>query len=263
MRHQVGIGEEVLAGDLPLPPRAPVVEARETAGRTPRSSASSRVVAFEEGVAIGELRLPRDAAQLVRALQQSSAFESSASPLCSARVLDFERQIGSAGIGAMYARRLKTFNPSRPGLIVGVRGPLHVRRADRRVLAEAVLVVDAPQPAAAVALRELVPVQIERLDRVRARLESADRRELERLPRVGPVAAAAAAFGGAVVEQEAVPELVLRAADGEVDRVLADATATCPIASRRKVLGPNDDTSSPNAAGTEPYVRSPTALTLP
>jgi hypothetical protein len=27
--------------------------------------------------------------------------------------------------------------------------------------------------------------------------------------------------------------------------------------------GPNDETSSPKAAGTEPYVRSPTTLNLP
>ena len=58
-----------------------------------------------------------------------------------------------------------------------------------------------------------------------ARLEAADRGELERLARVGPVAAAAAAFRRAVAQQEAVTELVRRAADGEVEGVLADRRA--------------------------------------
>ena len=52
-------------------------------------------------------------------------------------------------------------------------------------------------------------------------MKPADRRELKRFPCIRPVTAAAAAFGGAVVEQQSVSELERRAADGEVNRVVA------------------------------------------
>jgi hypothetical protein len=117
-----------------------------------------------------------------------------------------------------------------------MRGPSHVRGADRGTLG-AELVVDAPQAAAEVVLRQLVPVQIERLDRVMPGLEPGNRRELKRLPRVGPIAAAAAAFGRAVVQQEAMAQGVLRAADGQIDGVLADAQRLSRSPADVQVLG--------------------------
>src|SRR5262249_4733688 len=69
--------------------------------------------------------------------------------------------------------------------------------------------------------------------------KAANRRELERLARVRPVAAAAAAFGRTVVEQEAVTEPVLRPPDDEIQRVLAyrfDRVSRSP--SNREIFGP-------------------------
>jgi hypothetical protein len=56
-----------------------------------------------------------------------------------------------------------------------------------------------------------------------AGLEADDGGQLERLAGVRPVAAAAPAFGGAVVQQEAVPKPVLGAPERNVDEVLAGA----------------------------------------
>src|SRR5262249_4172397 len=109
----------------------------------------------------------------------------------------------------------------RPELVIRV--PLHVRRAERRLLPDRVLVVRAPQPAAGVGLRQVVLVEVEGLERVVARLEARDGGELEGLPRGAPVAAAGAALGRPVPEQEAVPELVRGAADGELQEVLVVA----------------------------------------
>ena len=65
MRDEVGVREEVLAGDLALPPRAPVVEAEEQ--RVERLvGAGRRIVALEERISIGELRLPVDVTRVDR-----------------------------------------------------------------------------------------------------------------------------------------------------------------------------------------------------
>ena len=54
-------------------------------------------------------------------------------------------------------------------------------------------------------------------------LDPADGRHLVRLARAAPEAAARAALRGAVVDQHAVAELVLGAADDEVEGVLAES----------------------------------------
>src|SRR4030095_15682981 len=73
---------------------------------------------------------------------------------------------------------------------LGIRGPLHVGRTERRVLADRIFVVHAPELALGVRLREIVSFQVEGLQRVRAGFEAADRREIERLARTGPGLAA-------------------------------------------------------------------------
>ena len=117
--------------------------------------------------------------------------------------------------------------------------PSHVRCTKRRLLirADGVFVVDSLQTASTVAFLEFVLVEIEGLDRVGLGLEAPNRRELKGLSRVAPIAAAAAAFRGTVVEQKAVSQAVLRAANGEVEGVLAKPQRLSRAPAYRKVLG--------------------------
>lgn len=92
VRLEVGVGQEVLAGDLTLPPVAPVVETDEQ--RIERFVVRRlRVVAPEKRVAVGERRLPVDVAESVGALRRPRVgVERLAVPL--RRVLELERQAG-------------------------------------------------------------------------------------------------------------------------------------------------------------------------
>ena len=68
-------------------------------------------------------------------------------------------------------------------------------------------------------------------------MEPRDRRELERLAGVGPVAAARATFSRAVKQQEAVSEAIARTANGEVERVLANRQGVAGPPSEIRILG--------------------------
>src|SRR4029450_8169611 len=108
---------------------------------------------------------------------------------------------------------------------VGIRMPLHVGGPERSVLTHRVLVIHARELAVGPGLRQLILLEIERLEGVWTGFEAADRRELERLAYAAPVTAARAALRGAIPQQHAVSELVASAADREVEHVLAVADA--------------------------------------
>ena len=73
---------------------------------------------------------------------------------------------------------------------------------------------------------------------MRPGLHAADGGELEGLARVGPVTAAAPAFGGPVPDQKAVTELVLRPPDDEVQGVLAHRQGFARPPADGEILGP-------------------------
>src|SRR4051812_49181758 len=215
---QVGVGEEVLAGDLALPPGAPVVEAGEQ--RVERLAPRGlRIVPLEEGVAVGELRLPGDAGELVGRLGRPRVGEQQVAVLL-AGVLELERQVGEPREGGRVGAGVEHPEPVAQRLLGGVRADVEVRHAEGRGLAERELVVGAPDLGPGVALRHLVAVEVEHLEGVGAGLEAHHSGDLPGLAGVGPEAAAAAPLPGAVPQQHAVADLVGRAPAVDLEQVL-------------------------------------------
>src|SRR6185503_18907256 len=99
------------------------------------------------------------------------------------------------------------------------------------------LVVPTDQPRSAVAFVELVFVEIEEFAQMRAGLHASNRRKLEGLPPVGPIAAAAPAFRRAVPEEKAVAEPILSPADGDVHQVLSRSDGLAGAPSDGGILG--------------------------
>ena len=95
VRNHVAVRDEILAGDLALPPRAPVVEPEEQRIEV-LVRGGLRIVALEERVAVRERRLPAHVAQLVGALQRPRiGLEGVAVAL--GRVFELERQLREVG----------------------------------------------------------------------------------------------------------------------------------------------------------------------
>ncbi len=192
MRFQIRVGQEILAGNLALPPGAPVVEAqKQWIERFVRRS--GRVIALKERVTIRELRLPRDVAELIGALQ-CPRVRVEGLAISFRRIFELERQVRRTREWRRVGAQVHDVQSVALGLDRRLGEPLHVGRAERRVLAGVEFVVGSPEPAAAVALFQFVLIEIEELGDVSARREAGDRGELERLTGVGPVAAPAAAF---------------------------------------------------------------------
>src|SRR5262245_34758271 len=87
---------------------------------------------------------------------------------------------------------------------------------------------------------------------MRAWMNAADRRQLEGLARVGPVAAPTSTFRGPVVQQESVPELVLVPANAEVERVFAKRQRFAGAPPDEHVFGAERRDVPPEAQGHRP-----------
>ena len=97
--NEVGVRQEVLARDFTLPPLAPVVEAEKQRDRN-LVGRRRRIVALEEGVAVGQLRLPGTSLSSYPACSVH-AFESSASLLRSGAYSNSKDRSARFGNGAV------------------------------------------------------------------------------------------------------------------------------------------------------------------
>src|SRR6188508_2177121 len=213
MRIQVRIRDEVLTRDFSLPPRPPVIEAEEQ-----RIEAlvcrRRRVVSLKERIPVREPGRPGRILQFISA-ENGPCIRIQRVAIALGGVLEFEREIWRNRKRLRVGAHVEDVEPISSGSLFRIREPFHVGRAERRffVLTDSVFVVHSPEVAARVVAREFVLVEIKQLRCVwTTRSKPGDRGKLERLARVGPVAAARAAFGRAVVEKETMTEAVLTTA---------------------------------------------------
>ena len=213
VRIQVGVAQHVLADDFTLIPRTPVGKAVE----------ESVVVLVETRVPVGEGRLPGHLLELVGGgdVPAVARVEAVIPVLMDILGVEAQRSECLRAVG-----RGKGFDPAAdvedvhavPGIDVRIQGVEAATEAG--IVVESV--VDGGPAQFGGVVGDGVVLQVDQVHVQSAGLHADDARILGRPAPADPVGAAVAAGTGVAVEQEAVAHLVLLAAEGDVEEILAE-----------------------------------------